>query len=370
VAQRAPPNHIPLRLGGQLRRRTDGRPAGRSRRSGPRPGPTGHVPGRAVAGRGAGGRPEPRFGRGGSPPPNRRTRPGSPGADDRGEPDRRRPAQFGRPRDAGTDQPGAAERERAPQAGRAAIDRAGPSFGGGEPGIARPKGTASRAAGRADDGHRRAAEREPGPGDATRTAPEAAHRAGGNQQGVARRQRGARGSEGADARPAGRVDGNQRRPGRGHRPRRSGQSRQKPVPRKHEPRDSHAHERGDWHDGVAARNEPLGRAGRFRRDDPHRGGGTIGVDQRHSGLLQDRVRTRSARKRSLRPARLPRVRPRSVPSGNDEGPRSRIHDRRQRADGGGGRSVAPAAGAGEPGRQRREVHRARTGNRPGHRATP
>ncbi len=96
---------------------------------------------------------------------------------------------------------------------------------------------------------------------------------------------------------AGSRDG-QRRTGAGKGPRRARRPGEVAIPGQHEPRNPHAHERGDRHDRAAAGNRSRPVAARSHGDNPRQRHGSAHGHQRHPRLLQDR--SRQARSRANR----------------------------------------------------------------------
>ena len=157
-------------------------------------------------------------------------------------------------------------------------------------------------------------------------------------------------------------------PGPRPRPRRraGGLPGQVDVPRHDEPRDPHAHERRDRPQRPAARHRPRAAAAPVRRGRARRRARAARRHQRHPRLLQDRGRAPRPRGHRLRPRRPRRGRRRD----RREPARTKdlellaycSPDLPTRAP----RRPGPdPAGAAQPGRQRREVHRRGRGRRPG-----
>ena len=145
------------------------------------------------------------------------------------------------------------------------------------------------------------------------------------------------------------------------------------LPRQHEPRDPHAHERGHRPDRPAARHVAQRGADGVRVGGPFRGRSAAGDHQRHPRLLQDRGREAPAGGHGLRAADRPRRGGRPPRGqGPGEGAGDLRPGRPRRALVGPGRPRPGAAGADQPGRQRHQVQRPRADRRAGdhHRHDP
>ena len=141
---------------------------------------------------------------------------------------------------------------------------------------------------------------------------------------------------------------------------RGGEPGQERVPGHDEPRDPHADERGDRHDGAPARHAADPRAARVRGDGAPLRRGAAHDHQRHPGLLEDgggQARDRAD------PVRCPhggrrRHRPRA-PGGGGQGARAGGPHRSGAPAARGGRPGAHPTDPAQPGVQRHQVHRAR-----------
>ena len=137
---------------------------------------------------------------------------------------------------------------------------------------------------------------------------------------------------------------------------------QEPVPGDDEPRDPHPHERRDRHDEPSVRNAAHRRAAGVCGHDPGVRRDAARAHRRHPRLFQDGDRAAEARVGGIQPARMRRGRGgrRWRRAARRRG-RIALRERRGRAGLGPGRRQAAAPGAGQPARQRRQVHGARRG---------
>ena len=184
--------------------------------------------------------------------------------------------------------------------------------------------------------------------------PRGPERAGGTDPpaGLPHRRHGAQARGGGPAASGGRAA---RRPGR----RRAGQPGQEHLPGQRQPRDPHAPQRGDRHDGAARRHGPDADAARppGRRTGIRRGAARH--HQRHSRLLEDRGGQADERATPV-PSARPAGHAAEV-AGAPPPRETRRHDERRRSGRPGRarrRRPPAAAGAGQPAVERDQVHRA------------
>ena len=144
-----------------------------------------------------------------------------------------------------------------------------------------------------------------------------------------------------------------RRPAEG----RSGGDRQGGIPREHEPRDPHADERRDRHDRSRAAHAAHAAAAGIHSHRQRVGRSAAHHPQRHPRRLEDRGGTAGARSGAVQPSRRGGRRRQAVrDAGGCEAARAGLPHSARCARRARRRSGASAPGAGQPGRQRDQIH--------------
>ena len=157
-----------------------------------------------------------------------------------------------------------------------------------------------------------------------------------------------------------RAQAGRSRGGRGARRGAGGRPPEIAVPRQHEPRDPHPDERHHRDDGHRPGHEARQRAARVSGDGEALRRLAAFPPERHTRFLEGRGRAARSRARRLQPPGFARRHPPNARAASpSEAARARVRRRGQRAGRAARRPRPPAAGGGEPRRQRHQVHRRR-----------